>query len=74
MAVVAAASAGATYVLGQVIDQAYVNKNVAGIAALSGVTVLLLFIKGIGTYGHTVILSKSRTPFSPIISGSCLPS
>ena len=58
MAVVAAASAGATYVLGQVINQAYVNKNVAGIAALSGVTVLLLFIKGIGTYGHTVILSK----------------
>src|SRR3569832_92146 len=58
MGVVAAASAGATYVLGQVINQAYVNKNVTGIAALSGVTVLLLFIKGIGTYGHTVILSK----------------
>ena len=74
MAVVAAASAGATYVLGQVINQAYVNKNVAGIAALSGVTVLLLFIKGIGTYGHTVILSKIRTPFSPTTSGSCLPS
>ena len=32
MAVVAAASAGSTYVLGQVINQAYVNKNVAGIA------------------------------------------
>src|SRR6201994_852264 len=58
MAVVAAASAGATYVLGQVINQAYVNKNVAGIALFSGVTVLLLFIKGVGTYGHTVILSK----------------
>src|ERR1700752_362973 len=58
MGLVAAASAGATYVLGQVINQAYVNKNVAGIATLSGVTVLLLFVKGIGTYGHTVILSK----------------
>src|ERR1700684_259758 len=58
MGMVAAASAGATYVLGQVINQAYVNKNVAGIAALSGITVILLFIKGVATYGHTVILSK----------------
>ena len=48
MGMVAAASAGATYVLGQVINQAYVNKNVAGIAMLSGVTVILLFIKGVG--------------------------
>src|SRR6195952_1024534 len=58
MGVAAAATAGATYVLGQVINQAYVDKNVTGIALLSGVTVLLLFIKGIATYGQTVILSK----------------
>src|SRR6266704_6483998 len=45
-------------VLGQVINQAYIDKNVVGIAILSGVTVLLLFIKGVATYGHTVILSK----------------
>jgi len=58
MAVAAGATAAATYVLGQVINQAYVDKNVAGIAMLSGVTVLLLFIKGVTTYGHMVILSK----------------
>jgi len=58
MAVAAGATAAATYVLGQVINQAYVNKNVAGIAMLSGVTVLLLFVKGVATYGHMVILSK----------------
>ena len=58
MGVVAAASAGATYVLGQVINEAYVEKNVSGIAILSGVTVLLLFVKGVATYGHTVILSQ----------------
>ena len=58
MGVAAAATAGATYVLGQVINQAYVDKNVTGIAILSGVTVLLLFLKGIATYGQTVILSK----------------
>src|SRR5712672_3482809 len=58
MGVAAAATAGAAYILGQVINQAYVDKNVTGIAILSGVTVLLLFIKGIATYGQTVILSK----------------
>src|SRR6201987_6046171 len=58
MAVAAGATATATYVLGQVINQAYVDKNVAGIAMLSGVVVLLLFIKGVATYGHTVILNK----------------
>jgi ABC-type multidrug transport system fused ATPase/permease subunit len=58
MGVAAAATAAATYVLGQVINQAYVDKNVTGIAILSGVTVLLLFLKGIATYGQTVILSK----------------
>src|SRR5260221_6501271 len=58
MGVAAAATAGAAYILGQVINQAYVEKNVTGIAILSGVTVLLLFTKGVATYGHTVILSK----------------
>src|SRR4029450_11723667 len=58
MAVAAGATATATYVLGPVINQAYVDKNVAGIAMLSGVTVVLLFIKGVSTYGHMVILSK----------------
>ena len=58
MAVAAGATATATYVLGQVINQAYVDKNVAGIAMLSGVTVVLLFVKGVSTYGHMVILSK----------------
>ena len=58
MGVAATATAASTYVLGQVINQAYVDKNVTGIAILSGVTVLLLFLKGIATYGQTVILSK----------------
>src|SRR5712671_2027659 len=58
MGVAAGATAGSAYILGQVINQAYVAKNVPGIAILSGVTVLLLFIKGVATYGHMVILSK----------------
>ena len=58
MGVSASATAGSAYILGQVINQAYIDKNVTGIAILSGVTVVLLFIKGLATYGHTVILSK----------------
>jgi ATP-binding cassette subfamily B protein len=58
MAVAAGATASATYILGQVINQAYVEKNVPGIALLSGVTVILFIVKGAATYGHTVILSK----------------
>ncbi len=58
MGVAAGATAGSAYVLGQVINKAYIDKNVPGIAILSGVTVLLLFLKGVSTYGHTVILSK----------------
>src|SRR5712672_2656880 len=58
MGLAAGATAGSAYVLGQVINKAYIDKNVPGIAILSGVTVLLLFLKGVSTYGHTVILSK----------------
>src|SRR5712672_59992 len=58
MAVSAATTAGSAYILGQVINQAYVEKNVRGIAILSGITVLLFMLKGASTYGHTVILSK----------------
>lgn len=58
MAISAAATAGSAYILGQVINKAYVDKDVRGIALLSGVTVLIFVLKGAATYGHQVILSK----------------
>ena len=73
MAVAAGATATATYVLGQVINQAYVDKNVAGIAMLSGVTVVLLFIKGVATYSHMVD-RKSTLLNSSHVSESRMPS
>src|SRR5437879_10371834 len=57
MGVSAAATAGSAYLLGEVINQAYVDRNVRGIAILSGVTVLIFILKGAATYGHQVILS-----------------
>jgi ATP-binding cassette, subfamily B, bacterial MsbA len=58
MGISAAATAAATYLLGQVINEAYIERNVPGIAMLSGVTVIIFIVKGISTYGHSVILSK----------------
>ncbi|MES2196593.1 MAG: ABC transporter ATP-binding protein [Pseudomonadota bacterium] len=58
MAVSAAATAGSAWVLGEVINKAYVDKDVRGIALLSGVTILIFILKGAATYGHQVILSK----------------
>src|ERR1700739_3110260 len=54
----AAATAGSAWLLGQVINKAYVDRNLRGIAILSGVTVLIFILKGAATYGHQVILSK----------------
>src|SRR3978361_970829 len=58
MGVSAAATAGSAYILGQVINKAYVDKDVRGIALLSGVIVLIFIVKGAATYGHQVILSQ----------------
>src|SRR6202051_3636964 len=58
MAVSAAAHGGSAYLLGKVINQAYVDKSVRGIMILSGVTVVIFIIKGLATYGHSVILSQ----------------
>src|SRR5476649_2256539 len=58
LAVSAATTAGSAYLLGEVINQAYVDKNVRGIAILSGVTILIFMLKGAATYGHSVILSQ----------------
>ncbi|HET6838866.1 MAG TPA: ABC transporter ATP-binding protein, partial [Bradyrhizobium sp.] len=58
MAASAGATSGSAYILGQIINEAYVAKNVRGIAVLSGVTILIFVLKGAATYGHQVILSN----------------
>src|SRR5258708_7052006 len=58
MGVSAGATAGSALVLGQVVNQAYVSKNVRGIVIWSLVIAVLFAIKGASTYGGTVILSK----------------
>ena len=58
MAVSAATTASSAYMLGEVINQAYVDKSIERIALYSSFVVLIFLLKGASTYGHTVILSK----------------
>ncbi len=58
MAISAGCTALSAYLIGNVINEAYVNKNLTGIFILGGVTAALFATKGIATYGHSVILSQ----------------
>jgi ATP-binding cassette subfamily B protein len=58
MALSAACTAMSAYLIGDVINQAYVNRSLTGIMILGGITVLLFATKGLATYGHSVMLSR----------------
>ncbi len=58
MAISAGCTAFSAYLIGEVINQAYVNRNLAGIITIGGITVVLFATKGLATYGHSVILSR----------------
>jgi subfamily B ATP-binding cassette protein MsbA len=58
MAVSAGCTALSAYLIGDVINQAYVYRNLAGIITLGGITALLFTAKGVATYGHSVLLSQ----------------
>src|SRR6516162_2189081 len=58
MAVAAGATSLSAYILGQAVNQAYVAKNIPGIALCSAAIMLLFLIKGLSSYGQTLILSK----------------
>jgi len=58
MAISAGCTAFSAYLIGNVINEAYVKKNLVGIFALGGVTVALFATKGFATYGHSVMLSR----------------
>jgi ATP-binding cassette subfamily B protein len=58
MAVSAGCTALSAYLIGAVINKAYVDRNFPGIVILGGITAALFAIKGLATYGHSVILSR----------------
>jgi ATP-binding cassette, subfamily B, bacterial MsbA len=58
MAVAAASTAASAYLIGTVINEAYIARNFPGIVLLGGVTVALFASKGLATYGFSVMLSR----------------
>src|SRR5215831_7845527 len=58
MAVAAAGTAFSAYLIGDVINQAYVNRNFPGVLFVGVVTAVLFTVKGLATYGHSVMSSR----------------
>ena len=58
MGVAAACTAAVAYLIGEVVNQAYVNRNFRAIALLGGLTIVLFTVKGAATYVHAVMLSR----------------
>ncbi len=58
MAITAGATALTAYLMGVVINEAYINRSFPGIVALGAVTVVLFAVKGAATYGQAVMLSR----------------
>src|ERR1700751_1506380 len=58
MGIAAGATSLSAYILGQAVNQAYVAKNIPGIALCSAAIMVLFLVKVLSTYGQTLILSK----------------
>ncbi|MGA9423278.1 MAG: ABC transporter ATP-binding protein, partial [Rhodanobacteraceae bacterium] len=58
MGISAGCTAASAYLIGDVINQAYVNRSLNGIIVLGCITIVLFTAKGVATYGHSVLLSR----------------
>ncbi len=58
MAIAAGCTAISAYLLGNIINEAYVNRSFPGIIALAVVIVALFSIKGFATYGQSLMLAR----------------
>ena len=58
MAIAAGATALPAYLIGNIINEAYVNRNFPGIVGFAALALALFLVKGIATYGHSVIMAR----------------
>jgi ATP-binding cassette subfamily B protein len=58
MGVSAGCVAGSAYLIGHGINEAYVNRNLAGVVGISLAIVLLAVLRGLSTYGQTIQLAR----------------
>src|ERR1700730_3770115 len=58
MGIAAVGTALSAYLIGDVINQAYVHKNLPGIVVLALVTAVIFMIKAMATYGQSLTLAR----------------
>ncbi len=58
MAVGAGCTAGMAFIIGPGIDQAYTERNFAGVALVGVVLIVLFTVKGLATYGQAVTMAR----------------
>jgi ATP-binding cassette subfamily B protein len=58
MAIAAGATAFGVYLIGDVINAAYVDRNLPGIISLAMIAVLTFLAKALATYGYAVMMSR----------------
>jgi ATP-binding cassette subfamily B protein len=58
MTIAAACTALSAYLIGEVINEAYVNRDTRAIVMLSAAAAALFTIKGLATYGQAVVLAR----------------
>jgi ATP-binding cassette subfamily B protein len=58
MAAGAACTAGTAFIVGRGIDQAYSERNFAGVAAVGVALIVMFAVKGLATYGQAVTMSR----------------
>ncbi len=58
MGIGAGCTALCAYLMGTVVNEAYVNRSFPGIVTLGFLTMAIFAVKGAATYGHAVILSR----------------
>ena len=69
--VAAAATSLGAYLIGDVINQAYVHKNLTGIIVLALVTAAIFMIKGFATYGQALTMARIGNRSLRTISAGC---
>jgi subfamily B ATP-binding cassette protein MsbA len=58
MGIAAACTAACAYLMGTVVNEAYVNRSFNGIVILGFVTMVIFAIKGVASYGQAVMMSR----------------
>ena len=65
MAIAAGCTALSAYLIGDVINEAYIKHNLPGIITLGALTVVLFTTKGVATYGQSVMMSRISNSLRP---------